>query len=132
VAALLAAEGIVTHSAPAVHSVEEVLRGQPDRYGLIYLNRIGPAAAYAGLARQHQRRARLIYNVADLHHLRLARQAQVEARPELVRAARAMQAQEFLAMRQMAAPILIQAAQRSPNTCSGHAGGGRRLSRSTE
>jgi glycosyltransferase involved in cell wall biosynthesis len=104
-AALLAAEGIVTHSAPAVHSVEEVLRGQPDCYALIYLNRIGPAAAYAGLARQHQRRARLVYNVADLHHLRLARQAQIEARPELVRAARATQAQEFLAMRQMDAVI---------------------------
>jgi autotransporter passenger strand-loop-strand repeat protein len=104
-AALLAVEGIVTHSTPAVHSVEEVLRGQPDRYGLIYLNRIGPAAAYAGLARQHQHRARLVYNVADLHHLRLARQAQVEARPELLRAARAMQAQELLAMRQMDAVI---------------------------
>jgi glycosyltransferase involved in cell wall biosynthesis len=103
--ALLAAEGIVTHSAPAIHSIEEVLRGQPDRYGLIYLNRIGPAAAYAGLARQHQRQARLIYNVADLHHLRLARQAQVEARPELMRAARAMQARELLAMRQMDAVI---------------------------
>jgi glycosyltransferase involved in cell wall biosynthesis len=101
----LHSNGFTVHAAPAVQSVEELLRRQPDRYGLIYLNRIGPAAAYAGLARQHQRHARLVYNVADLHHLRLARQAQVEARPELMRAARAMQAQELLAMRQMDAVI---------------------------
>ena len=50
---------------------------------LVYLHRVGTAAAYAGLARQHQRLARLVYSVADLHHLRLARQAAVEARPEL-------------------------------------------------
>jgi glycosyltransferase involved in cell wall biosynthesis len=109
--ALLEAEGITVHAAPAVHSVEEVLRRQPDRYGLIYLHRIGTAAAYAGLARQQQRRARLIYNVADLHHLRLARQAQVEARRELARAARAMQAQEFLTMRQVDAVLTHSAVE---------------------
>ncbi len=104
-AALLQAERIAAHAPPAVHSVEELLRRQPDRYGLVYLHRAGPAAAYVGLARQHQRRARLLYNVADLHHLRLARQAQIEGRPEIARAARAMQAQEFAAMRQADAVI---------------------------
>jgi hypothetical protein len=52
-AALLAAEGIIMHSAPAVHSVEEVLRGQPDRYGLILiaLVRLRPTpASLAGIS----------------------------------------------------------------------------------
>ena len=42
------------------------------------------ASAYATLVRQTQRRARLIYSIADLHHVRLARQAQHEDRPELL------------------------------------------------
>jgi glycosyltransferase involved in cell wall biosynthesis len=110
-AALLRAEGIVCHAAPTVHSVEEVLNRQPDRYGLVYLHRVGTAAAYAGLARQHQRLARLIYSVADLHHLRLARQAAVEARPELLRTARALREQELLAMRQVDAVITHSGAE---------------------
>ncbi len=110
-AALLQAAGIVSHGAPAVLSVEEILRRQPDRYGLIYLHRIGPATAYVGLARQHQRRARLVYNVADLHHLRLAREANIEARPELLRAARAMRAQELLALRQVDAVLTHSGAE---------------------
>jgi hypothetical protein len=84
--ALLRAEGIEVHAAPAVQFVEELLRRQPDAYDLIYLHGTGTAAAYAGLARQVQRRARLIYDVADLGHVRLARQE----RPELARAAGAM------------------------------------------
>jgi glycosyltransferase involved in cell wall biosynthesis len=110
-ATLLEAEGVTIHAAPAVHSVEEVLRRQPDRYGLIYLHRVSTAAAYAGLARQQQRRARVLYNVADLHQLRLVRQAQVEARPELMLAARALQVQELLAMRLADAVITHSAAE---------------------
>jgi hypothetical protein len=100
-AALLDAEGIASHAGPAVFSVEELLRRQPDRYGLVYMHHVGTAAAYAALVRRHQRRARLVYSVADLHHLRLARQAVVEARPELLRTARALREQEYLAMRQV-------------------------------
>ncbi len=111
VAARLADDGIVSHAAPAIGSVEDVLRRQPDCYGLIYLHRIGVASAYAGLARRHQRLARIVYSVADLHHLRLARQAQVEARPELLRQARALREQELLAMRQVDAVITHSAAE---------------------
>jgi glycosyltransferase involved in cell wall biosynthesis len=99
--ALLGASGITCHTAPAVASVEEVLRRHPDRYGLVYLHRIGTAASYAGLVRRHQRLARLVYSVADLHHVRLARQAHIEARPELLASARVLAAQELAAMRQV-------------------------------
>lgn len=42
------------------------------------------ASRYVALARDHQTRARLIFSVADLHHLRLSRQADIEGRPELL------------------------------------------------
>ena len=81
-------------------SVEELLHETVDQYQLVYLHRLAVAGAYAGLVRQHQRRARLIYSVADLHHLRLARQAAMEARPELERHAAFVRRQEVLAAHQ--------------------------------
>ena len=122
--AQLQADGIVVHAAPAVHLVEEVLRRQPDCYGLVYLHRMSSAVAYAGLARQQQRRARLIYSVADLHHLRLARQAQIEARPELLRAARTAQAQDVAENAASLARLIVicTAMRRTPRTRLGRAG----------
>ena len=62
----LADSGIVCHLPPAVSSVEEVFRRQARKFDLVYLHRAQNALAYAGLARQHQPRAGLIYSVADL------------------------------------------------------------------
>jgi len=91
--------GVVCHGAPAVSSVEEVLRRSPGRFDLVYLHRAGNALAYAGLARQYQPQARLIYSLADLHFLRVGRQAEAEARPELARDAAELCRREVLAMR---------------------------------
>src|SRR5262249_14436918 len=91
--------GVVCHGAPAVSSVEEVLRRSPGRFDLVYLHRAGNALAYAGLARQYQPSARLIYSLADLHFLRVGRQADAEARPELAREAAELCRREVLAMR---------------------------------
>ena len=49
------------------------------------------------LVRQHQPAAQLVYCVADLHHLRLARQSQVQNRPELMAEARRLRTQELWA-----------------------------------
>ncbi len=95
--ARLEALGITCH---ATNSVEELLRETADQFQLVYLHRLAVAGAYAGHVRQYQRRARLIYSVADLHHLRLARQASVEARPELARHAAFVRRQELLATHQ--------------------------------
>jgi glycosyltransferase involved in cell wall biosynthesis len=94
----LADSGIICHVSPAVSSVEEVLRRQARKFDLVYLHRAQNALAYAGLAREHQPQARLIYSVADLHFLRVARQAEVEARPELARNAAALCRREMFAM----------------------------------
>ena len=96
-AASLEACGITVCCMPEAASVEEVLRRDPGEYALVYLHRVASAAAYAGLVRQCHPRARLIYSVADLHHLRLARQAQAENRPELVVQARRIGLQELQA-----------------------------------
>jgi glycosyltransferase involved in cell wall biosynthesis len=81
--AALKTRGIRCCTSPFYASVEEVLRRQKDGFEVIYLHRVSNARKYLALARQYARRARILYSVADLHHVRLARQAQVESRPEL-------------------------------------------------
>ena len=93
------------HRAPAVTSVEDVLRRNASCYELIYLHRLSNASAYAGLARQCCPRAHIIYSVADLHHLRLARQAALHDRADLLARAEAVQQSELHAMRGVDAVI---------------------------
>jgi glycosyltransferase involved in cell wall biosynthesis len=69
---------------PYYASVEEVLRQQPYCFDLVYLHRLSNVSKYLSLVRQYCPSAVLIYSVADLHHLRVARQAAVEDRPELI------------------------------------------------
>jgi hypothetical protein len=56
----------------------EVFRRQ--RFDLVYLHRLQSAAACLDIARRHGS-ARIIYNVADLHHLRLKGQSAIERDP---------------------------------------------------
>jgi glycosyltransferase involved in cell wall biosynthesis len=93
--ATLQKAGIACCHAPWFGSVEDVLRRAPDGYDLVYLHRATIASRYLGLVRAHQPKARLVYNVADLHFLRYARQAAAEDRPELVTLARQFQATEL-------------------------------------
>jgi glycosyltransferase involved in cell wall biosynthesis len=92
-------EAVQWHQAPAVASVEEVLQRNAGAYELIYLHRLGNASAYAGLARHWCPRAHMLYSVADLHHVRLMRQARVLAQPKLTAQARAVRQAELVAMR---------------------------------
>jgi O-antigen biosynthesis protein len=102
---MLHAERIVYHAPPSAASVEEVLARQANSYQLIYLHRGAVAAPYTGLVRHYQPNARVICNVADLHYLREARQAQVEARPELMRHAHWLKHNELATIRQVDAVI---------------------------
>ncbi len=79
----LEAVGLHYCSAPFYGSVEEVLRRQTGEFDAVYFHRVANAVKYGELAQQHQPRARRIFSVADLHHLRLSRQAEVERRPDL-------------------------------------------------
>ncbi len=95
--AALEALGVLSCAPPYYASVEEVLRRQAGEFDLVYLHRIANAAKYGELARHHCPEARLVYSVADLHHLRLARQAQQEDRPELLGTAQRLRLLEFTA-----------------------------------
>ena len=99
-AGALEAAGVQALLAPAYGSVESVLRRHAGQFDLIYLHRGSNAAHYMALARNCCPRARVVYSVADLHHLRLERQAVVESRPELARHAARVRVQELLSAAQ--------------------------------
>ena len=94
----LEAAGVTCCCTPWCASVEEVLRRENGGFALIYIHR-GTNTRYLSLIRHYQPRARVIYSVADLHHLRLARQAEVEERPELLEASKRVRAGEMAAAR---------------------------------
>ncbi|KNY21199.1 glycosyl transferase [Methylobacterium sp. ARG-1] len=79
----LEAHGVRCCLSPWYATVEEVLRRHAGAFALVYLHRVDTAGRYAQLVRDTQRHARLVYGVADLHHLRTARQAEVEGRADL-------------------------------------------------
>jgi glycosyltransferase involved in cell wall biosynthesis len=93
----LDALGIRCCRVPFYSSVEDVLAGQAGEFDVIYLHRVQNAAKYSELARAYCPKARLIYSVADLHHIRVARQAVVEKRPELELLSQRLKRTEFLA-----------------------------------
>ena len=86
-------------------SVEALLRRHAGVFELVYLHRLGNAAQYGTMVRVHCPRARVIYSVADLNHLRIGRQAAVEMRPELSALAERVRMQELLAAAQADAVI---------------------------
>jgi O-antigen biosynthesis protein len=79
----LEATGITCFLHPWYATVEEVLRRNAGAFALVYLHRVDTAGRYTQLVRDTQPGARLLYSVADLHHLRTARQAEVEGREDL-------------------------------------------------
>ncbi|BBK36723.1 glycosyl transferase family protein [Allostella sp. ATCC 35155] len=64
---------------PYFWSVEEVLRKRPDEFDLIYLHRFNTADRHLGICRALAPKARIVYNVADLHYLRYEREREVGA-----------------------------------------------------
>lgn len=90
--------GVVCHGQDGA-SAEQVIRNLAGAgLKVAYLHRLGVASAYAGLVKHLAPRARVIYAVADVHALRLERQAAVTGRPELRLRAQAVRAAELWAM----------------------------------
>jgi glycosyltransferase involved in cell wall biosynthesis len=123
--AALESQGFRCCHLPYYASVEEVLRRQRDCFEVIYLHRASNAAKYLGLARQYGGRARILYSVADLHHVRLARQAKIEKRAELLAQSRRLRLIECTAALMADAVITHSAAEadwlrRSLRGCNVH------------
>jgi autotransporter passenger strand-loop-strand repeat protein len=89
--------GVTCCGQPFYASAEDVLRRQADCFDLVYLHRASIATRYLSLARRYLPRARILYSVADLHHVRLERQAATEERPELLAASRRKRLEECVA-----------------------------------
>ncbi|MFT8505487.1 Hint domain-containing protein [Acetobacter sp.] len=89
--------GVTVLGQPFFASVEDVLRRQANSFDVVYLHREDIATRYMALVRRNQRRARVLYSVADLHFLRLARQAAVQGRPELMAQANQIRVAEYRA-----------------------------------
>ncbi|CAG4927985.1 unnamed protein product [Acidocella sp. C78] len=69
--------GIECLHAPYARSVEQVFRDALVAPDLVYIHRYSNAAKYAMLTRRYFPKCRIVYSVADLHFLRLERQAAV-------------------------------------------------------
>jgi hypothetical protein len=93
----LQAEGIACCRAPFYATVEEVLRRQAGCFDVVYLHRASNASKYLAMVRQYCPNARILYSVADLHHVRLERQAEIEDRPELLALSRQLRLAECTA-----------------------------------
>ena len=63
---------------PFWSSVEEVFRKAAVKPDLVYLHRYANATKYATMVRRYFPGCRIVYNVADLHFLRMERQAAIE------------------------------------------------------
>ncbi len=90
--------GIECFYAPYTGSVEQAFRRMaqiPPQ--LIYFHRVDCAAPYIPIARKFFPAARLVYSVADLHFLRLSRQAALDDQPDLRRRAEAVERDELAA-----------------------------------
>lgn len=83
---------------PYYFSVEDLLRGKPAPFDLVYLHRYSNASKYAGMMRRHFPKARIIYNVADLHFLRAQREAAIKDDPKLLEEAANIRRLELGAM----------------------------------
>jgi len=73
--ARMAQAGFLAWTSPWVGSVEEVLRRGGADYGIVYVHRLAVMLKYGALVRRWCPQARLVYCVADLHHLRAEREA---------------------------------------------------------
>jgi hypothetical protein len=93
----LAEEGITRYGAPFEASVEEVLRRHAGQFDVIWLHGADIASRYLALAHAHYPRARILYALDHLHHVRLERQAAIEERPELLAASHRMRLTECTA-----------------------------------
>ncbi len=63
---------------PFFWSVEEVFRKARVAPNLVYLHRFSNASKYATMARRYFPKCRIVYNVADLHFLRMEREAELD------------------------------------------------------
>jgi len=96
---------------PHYWSVEEFFRKNTAPIDLVYLHRFNNGTKYTGLIRRHQPLARVLYNVADLHYLRMERESQITCDSALAFKAEAVKRQELAAIAAVDATIVHSATE---------------------
>ncbi len=91
--------GIRCYYAPYSWSVEEVLRRSECKFDIAYTYRPSNASKYIAVIRSFFPDAKILFNVCDLHFLRLEREAELLDRPEIRVAAEHMRETEYAAIR---------------------------------
>lgn len=97
--ATLQAMGVQCLYAPYTTSMTQILRDSGHLYDVVNLIRPSVAFKNLDLVRQYCPRARLVYLNADLHYLRMERQAYVENKPDVLAQAADMKTREFTVIR---------------------------------
>ena len=108
--AALEQRGIECFHRPDYGSVADVLARQAP-YDLVYLHRHANMTQHGAAVRAHSPQARLVFSVADLHFLRLERQAELEGDAALRRQADALRAAELAAVAAADCVIVHSAAE---------------------
>ena len=91
--------GIQCFYAPFFWSVEEVFRRERAAFDIVYVHRVMNYVKYGQLIRVRYPDALVIFNVADLHHLRLEREASVKEDTTARLQAATMKAREIASAR---------------------------------
>lgn len=89
---MLNAHGIEAHG--RIDDVSAYIAARQGQFDLVYLHRISIARRFIDLCKSAQPRAQVIYSVADLHFLRMGRQAELENDDTLREQARAVERDE--------------------------------------
>ena len=98
--------GIEGYYAPFYWSVEEIFRRARAGFDVIYLHRFINMAKYLPMIRQRFPQALVVYSMADVHHLRLEREAQVKQDDAIRQQADALMREE-LAMVAAADTVIV-------------------------
>lgn len=101
--------GIECLYAPYIYDVRSHLKQYGRDYDMVMLTRVDYAAACLADVRQYCPQAKVIFNTADLHYLRLQRQAEVERSNMLARRAEKVKTTELGVMQKTDCTIVVSA-----------------------
>lgn len=91
--------GVEALYAPYHRSVKEHLQENGLVYDAVFIHRVGVAIRHLDDIKRYCSQAKIIFLVADLHHLREEREAELKGLPELAARAKETKAQELAVMR---------------------------------
>jgi O-antigen biosynthesis protein len=109
--AALQRAGIEVLYAPYVTTVKQHLKEYGQRYDLAFLFRPGVVERHLQTIRRHSPQAKVLYHTADLHFLRMSREAQLQSDNSKQKAADEMKQRELSAIRSADASIVHSTAE---------------------